>query len=191
LAGARSPGQWILDIVVYAPAGLAITVVEEMPLLADKGRTRLSSQLTVAKAVGRFAVQFGRDAGQRQLEGLVGRHRSAPVQAPDRADAMPTSAAGAGRSASVPRPYREEDDEPTVLEGGAALPGDVAPSEFAAGGAVQAIHGYDVLSASQVVKCLPGLSPAELEEVRRHEQANRHRRTIINRVDQLLASGRS
>jgi Zn-dependent protease with chaperone function len=33
------------------------------------------------------------------------------------------------------------------------------------------------------------LSPAELEEVRAHEAAHRQRRTILHRVEQLLAGG--
>jgi len=52
-----------------------------------------------------------------------------------------------------------------------------------------AIPGYDSLSASQVVQRLEGLSPAELEEVRVHEATHRQRRTILHRVEQLLAGG--
>jgi hypothetical protein len=50
-----------------------------------------------------------------------------------------------------------------------------------------AIPGYDSLSASQVVQRLAGLSQGELRDVRAHEQTHRHRRTILNRVEQLLA----
>jgi hypothetical protein len=50
-----------------------------------------------------------------------------------------------------------------------------------------AIPGYDSLSASQVVQRLAGLSRSELIEVREHEQSHRHRRTILNRVEQLLS----
>jgi len=48
-----------------------------------------------------------------------------------------------------------------------------------------AIPDYDNLSASQVVPRLDGLSPDELEAVRRYERANRQRRTILNKVAQL------
>ncbi len=50
-----------------------------------------------------------------------------------------------------------------------------------------AIPAYDTLSASQVVKLLAGLSSEELIEVRTHELSNRHRATILNRVEQLLS----
>ncbi|HLH46796.1 MAG TPA: hypothetical protein VKV25_06515, partial [Acidimicrobiales bacterium] len=48
-----------------------------------------------------------------------------------------------------------------------------------------AIPGYDSLSASQVVQRLDGLSPDELEAVRRYEADGRGRRTILARVTQL------
>jgi len=49
------------------------------------------------------------------------------------------------------------------------------------------IDGYDSLAASQVVPRLVTLSPDELRSVQRYEQAGRHRQTILNRVEQLLA----
>jgi hypothetical protein len=50
-----------------------------------------------------------------------------------------------------------------------------------------AIPGYDLLSASQVVQRLAGLSPEELEEVRAHEASHRGRKTILTRIHQLQA----
>jgi len=49
-----------------------------------------------------------------------------------------------------------------------------------------AIPGFDSLSASQVVQRLDGLTRPELVAVRTYEAGNRGRRTILNRVDQLL-----
>ncbi len=48
-----------------------------------------------------------------------------------------------------------------------------------------AVPGYDSLSASQVVPRLAGLSGAELEAVRRYEEAHRGRKTILAKIDQL------
>jgi hypothetical protein len=48
-----------------------------------------------------------------------------------------------------------------------------------------AIHGYDSLSASQVVQRLAGLQEDELDAVAAYEAAHRGRRTILNRIDQL------
>jgi hypothetical protein len=49
-----------------------------------------------------------------------------------------------------------------------------------------AIPGFDSLSASQVVQRLDGLNRQELVSVRAYESSTRGRRTILNRVDQLL-----
>jgi hypothetical protein len=52
--------------------------------------------------------------------------------------------------------------------------------------ATLAIPAFDTLSASQVVQRLDGLSREELVSVRAYETSTRGRRTILNRVDQLL-----
>jgi hypothetical protein len=52
--------------------------------------------------------------------------------------------------------------------------------------AALSIPGFDALSASQVVQRLDGLNRTELVSVRTYEASTRGRRTILNRVDQLL-----
>ena len=71
-------GDRLLEVVVFAPAGLAVTVVEEFPKLVEKGRHRLEGQVHTARLVGQFAVQMGR----RQLDQAVRalrRRRPAPA----------------------------------------------------------------------------------------------------------------
>lgn len=50
------------------------------------------------------------------------------------------------------------------------------------------IQDYDSLAASQVVPRLSTLGHDELRAVQAYESAHRRRQTILNRVDQLLAS---
>ena len=45
-----------LDLFVFLPTGLAVTVAEELPRLAERGRERLGVQVNSARAVGKFAV---------------------------------------------------------------------------------------------------------------------------------------
>ena len=49
------------------------------------------------------------------------------------------------------------------------------------------IDEYESLAASQVVARLAALSPAELRTVRDFEGAHRGRRTVLGKIDQLLA----
>lgn len=50
-----------------------------------------------------------------------------------------------------------------------------------------AIAGYEDLAASHIVARLERLSPAELAEIRTFEVAHRGRRTVVGKIDQLLA----
>lgn len=225
-----TPRQALLDALVYAPAGLVLTVVEELPQLAEKGRRRIEGRITTARVVGQFAVQFARQqVAQRRdgggwLPGMPGSRPPAPpagsqAPSPTGTGAAPGSAgepSGAAPSDEAPvieAPVRRPASRPSRPAGGraasgptgskarrppAGTPGAAGPTgrSHAAGrapaagdGGVLGIPGYDSLSASQVVQRLAGLTPAELQAVRRHEAAGRHRRTILNRADQLLGGG--
>ncbi|HVX22003.1 MAG TPA: hypothetical protein VHB02_11690 [Acidimicrobiales bacterium] len=130
-----------LDALVYAPVGLVVTVVDDLPALAAKGRQHLQN----AHVLGRFAV------GQLQ-------DRLTP--------SAPTYPADAGVAPPAPQPARPPVPAPPAVN--------------------EAIPDYDTLSASQVVRRLDGLSPADLQAVYRHEEASRGRRTILHRAQQLL-----
>jgi hypothetical protein len=204
----KSPGDRLLEFVVFGPTGLAVTLVEEFPKLVEKGRHRVEGQVHTARLVGQFAVQMGRRQIEQSLAHLGGQ--------PDDHLSHEADVANAGG----PRPEREPDLEreldlepgaevasppPPFMagvparrdEGGAIPPPPVRPSVWLEGGAPNgsgsptslAIPGYDSLSASQVVQRLEGLSSPELEEVRAHEAAHRQRRTILHRVEQLLTGG--
>ncbi|HVB06511.1 MAG TPA: hypothetical protein VNF07_09745 [Acidimicrobiales bacterium] len=57
----------LLDVALYAPVGLALTVLEDLPGLIDKGRRRVAGQVGAAKLVGRFALRNAR----RRLDDLL------------------------------------------------------------------------------------------------------------------------
>jgi len=168
----RNPADKLLDLLLYGPAGLAVTAVEEFPRLVEKGRHRIDGQLHAARLVGQFAVQMGR----RQLDATVGQWlggSSAPgsVHVPQHVEPAQAPAAQA--------------DEPDADPSAASPP---VSGNGALASEVLGIPGYDSLSASQVVQRLGGLSAVELEAIRGHELAHRHRRTILNRVEQLLGA---
>ena len=50
----------------------------------------------------------------------------------------------------------------------------------------QPFDGYDGLGATEVVALLERLPRADLALIRAYEAANRSRRTIINRIDQMM-----
>jgi hypothetical protein len=154
----KAPLDAALDLFVYLPVGLAVTAAEEIPKLAAKGRTRVNTQVKMARVVGEFAVGRAR----QQFEG-----RLTPPPAPPPSPAPPSTPV-----VSAPPPA----ERPSAGNGSAPPP--APPEELA-------IPGYDSLSASQVVQRLAGLSRDELAAVAAYEEGHRARRTILNRASQL------
>jgi hypothetical protein len=199
----RSPLDRVLDAAVYGPVGLALAAKDSVPKWIETGRRQLGPQLTMAKTIGRFAVNQGsRQAGgvlRRLAEeaegvlvalGLVPAEddlddetaETATVDVPSPEPSTNGSGAGtspSGSSASGTSPSGTSPSGPSA-PGVAGHPSGLDPAELA-------IPGYDTLSASQIVQRLPGLSPDELEAVRLYELAGRSRKTVLLRVAQLKA----
>ncbi len=176
------PLDTALDLFVYAPVGLAMTAAEELPTLAAKGRTRVNTQLMMARVVGQFAVTRGRQELEKRFAPPAP-PAAPPVQAepepPVTFDQM-TANGSARHDGGLPGArVSQPAGEVTV-----STAGDVASVGAPPVGEL-AIPGYDSLSASQVVQRLAGLDQDELAAVGAYEQSHRGRRTILNRIDQL------
>lgn len=188
----RSLLDQALDVLLYAPVGLAVTASEELPSLVEKGRRRVEGELANARVVGRFAFGQGqRQAGRAVREGVrrllaeaaatsgsVGEPAGGTVPATDAATrpaprARPPMATAPSAPSPAPTPHPPGARAGRALAGADGEAGDLA------------IPGYDSLSASQVVQRLPGLTEAELAAVGAYEARHRRRRTILNRVTQL------
>jgi hypothetical protein len=151
-----------LDLFVFAPVGVALTMAEDLPALIVKGRQRFESDVRNARLVGKFVVTHGqRDVVGRLSRLLYGNAPATPEPAAP-TPAVPSPAAPVSGSA---KPTADPADAITV---------DAA------------LAGYDTLSASQVVRRLESLGSDELRAVCRHEASHRNRRTILNRAQQLL-----
>ncbi len=62
------PLRRTLDVCLFAPVGVAVSVVEELPDLIAKGRRRVELQIGNALVVGRFVVA----RGQQKVAGRFG-----------------------------------------------------------------------------------------------------------------------
>ena len=178
----KTPLEEVVDLFLYAPLGLALTARDSLPDLVAKGKQQFTSQTTLAKMMGQFAVAEGEKELRKRvadltetLSGLGLLPSSSP--APAAATAAPTA------PAPPPDVAVEEPPAPAPhTNGKAAVPSGPAPTS-----GDLAIPGYDTLSASQVVQRLAGLAADELEAVRQYETATRGRRTILSKVAQLQA----
>ena len=138
-----------LDVCLYAPVGLAIAVTEELPELIDKGRTRVNSQLTMAKMVGSFAVAQGQREAERvvrQATGLVGEGGRAPGGAPQpQVETGAPGAAGPGPWDAEP-PSHEAATPLTPLDNGSSMgaqPGSTVERDGSESPAAPATVGSD------------------------------------------------
>jgi hypothetical protein len=169
----KSPLERALDVFLYAPVGLMITAADELPALIEKGRERVTNQVTMARMVGQFAATQGPQvAGKALKQAAVG---FGVLPGPRPSSAGP--AGGGSKPATGVSTPAASGPSPNGSGDGRAQP--APPSEDLA------IPGYDALSASQVVQRLDGLASDELEAVREYETATRGRRTILSKIAQL------
>jgi hypothetical protein len=167
-----------VDLFVYAPIGLFFEGATLLPLLVEKGR----SQVTMARVIGKFAV----DQGRTEATKAAGKLQD---QAAGVLDFIGDSVVGAPATATAPpAPPVRRATAPAASRRPAPATRDLEPSVPPPSSAGLAIPDYDGLSASQVVNRLAGLSADELAAVQRYEAANRGRKTILSKVAQLQGS---
>ena len=157
----------VLDLLVYAPLGFAMSAGTLVPELAKKGRARAEEQVRLARAIGQFAVPIARRKGKQAIREQVARTTERAPRHATRGPALPRPAP----------PDAAPTSAPDVLDAGAMTAGDDKLP----------IEGYDALPASSIVTLLDGLRPAQLRAIDGYERANRSRRTVLTRVAQLLA----
>ena len=155
----KGPLEQLIDLTVFAPIGLIMSLDEVLPQLVEKGHQHVK----VARYFGRMAVRTGGEEARKRFAETARAGRRQPRD--ERSTVVPLR--------PVPPPVP---DPPTD---------DTAAVEPAPPAASLGIPDYDVLSASQVVPRLPGLSTDELDAVRRYEAAHRGRKTILAKIAQL------
>jgi hypothetical protein len=164
----RPPIEHVLDVVLYAPIGVALEVQRRLPELVRDGRRQAEQRVVLARFIGRMAVHVGRQELNKRLTAM---RQPAPAAAP--AVVVDTTA-----TETVTRAAAETATRPERVEGLVQVAVEDLP-----------IAGYDSLSASQVVGRLASLSADELDAVESYESTNRSRRTILAKVTQLRTRG--
>lgn len=166
--------------IVFVPLGVVATLKDAVSaVVGDDG---------IAGAVGSLARR-GRaevDVRRGQLETLIGLARSLGSRGatPDAEEAAPAvTRTVVARPASAPAGANADTvvAADVVTEVVAAVPTPAPDVELP-------IADYDTLSATQIAQRLTGLQPDELLAVKAYEDANRKRRTIIGRIDALVAA---
>jgi hypothetical protein len=193
-----SPVERALEVVVYAPLGVALFARDTLPGIAgmfvargrseiDQRRRHVAQQVGNAKTIGRFAVRFGGPEVKRRVEGGVATARATAETTLSSLAATRGSPDGAPPEPQSKAPRRSTPAAPRRVKTASATNGhQPAPSSTSAPPvSALPIPDYDELSASHVVGRLEGLRDADLETVRAYESAHRNRRTILGKIAQL------
>jgi hypothetical protein len=169
----RSPLDIAADVLVYAPLGLALQLSKDVPSLAKAGREKFQAPLQAARIMGKYAVE-------QQMN-------TRPENLVDQLRKMATSYFGHVPANESPSPAPTATPPPRTASTKTSKPAASTKKTSAPSPDSLAIPGYQTLPASQVVAHLAGLRRSDLEAIANYERATRHRKTILARIEQLLA----
>lgn len=154
----KDPGEQLMELFVYAPVGLALEAVDNLPRLIERGK----SQVTL----GRFVAKTVTKKGSSTIESFGERLANEAGQ-------IIVDLFGIDLSADPPPPTAASNE---VVDDAVSPDGDLAIAE------------YDSQAAAQIVKLLVQLTPEEREAIGEYEASGRKRVTILRKIEQLRES---
>lgn len=179
-----------VELLVLAPIGLATFVRELAPtvtaMLVNRGRNEVEhrqQQLRTLKSTGEVAIAFGVPMVREKINQRITNLRGGSTTPAPSPAAAPTTTASTTSATTGTNANAAEQSTDEVLDLTRSAPASAGVSY--PGSDLLAIPGYDTLSASQVVDRLAGLGSDDLEAIRLYEEANRKRRTILGKIEQL------
>jgi len=189
MADTKDPVRQLFEVAIYAPIGLMLLARRELPALTAAGKTRVESQITLAKFIGRIAVTRGTQELKRRLDAVEARRRGdgsvVDTEATEATDA--TDATNVFVHVPPPESVTSLPDAIVAAVVAAEIASEIASETTAGSADPLPIDGYDSLAASQVVTRLVTLTPNELDAIHAHELSHRNRRTILGKISQLQA----
>ncbi len=171
MADRNDPLGRLIDLALYAPVGLITLAQQELPGLIATGKTRVDNQLTLARFIGKMAFRQGSHEFKRRMQAAEQTRQLVPLAPQPEPLALTVVTSASAATAKKPSTRQAATPPRVTASSEGQLP----------------IDGYDSLAASQVVLRLGSLNTKELESVRRYEEHNRSRRTILGKIAQLQA----
>lgn len=202
-ASSSNPLDQLVELFVYAPVGLLYEYPEVIPKLVKRGR----SQVQLARLLAQMAANQARaGGGAGRAGGVPPLETLAAVLAPGLGEAAGAACNVLARLVTdlgtsvglAPQQPPAGDTARPAEPPTPAAPTPAAPAPAPATNGAQPaddgagplpIAGYDSLTAREVIGLLDDLSPGQRRQIRAHEAANRGRKTILAKLDQLEAAG--
>ena len=192
----------LLDYAVYGPIGILTSVSESLPNAVETGRKVVESKTTMARFIGKMAFDIAGAKAKSQVDDLrkmivdsVGMVLPEPwgdlvrfVLGDD------NNGNGNGNATVGDMALEHNSSETSEAESSVGYLEDegrsnqTKESEFLDADAVEAvIPNYRTLSATQISGKLDLLSEPELRQVLSYELSHRGRKTIVAKVEKLIA----
>jgi len=198
----ENPLEQLIELLVYAPIGLLYEYPDVLPRLIKRGK----SQVQLAKFAGQLALK--QQTKPTDVGGGAG-GAGGPSVSPDvLVEGLARLFTEVGSMIGLAPPHAasshaadnrtgSEDSSPKHSSGknGNRDPAS-ASADSSAGESVDSlpaptdklpIAGYDKLTAKNVIFLLEDLTVSQLRRVRRYEEANRNRKTVLTKIDRLLS----
>lgn len=195
------PLDQLVELFVYAPVGLLYEYPEVIPKLVKRGRSQVQlARLLAQMAANQARSGGGGSGGSGRASGLPPLDTLAAVLAPGLGEAAGAACTALARlvtdlGASVglapqqpPAGEPPAGEQPVPAEPSGPTAEAAPPAPDPASGPLP-IAGYDALTAREVIGLLDDLSPRQQQQIRAYETANRGRKTILAKLDQLDAAG--
>ncbi len=155
----------LVELALIVPIEVSSRLIEAVPAVVDKvpsAAERVKREVVLARFLGKMVV----DQGVRELRMRLTSDEQAPSRSALEQEHLPGT----------------DEVEPARVDAG-------PPTEAATGDvpdvSTLALADYDHLSSAQIVGKLDGLDAAERHAIERYEDAGRHRRTILGKLEQL------
>ncbi len=145
----------LIDLLVYAPVGIALEALDNLPKYVERGKSQVTLGRFVAKTVAKKGSSMAESAGERLLNDM-----GQVIVDIFGIDLTPDD---------QPPPPKKATVKATIVAADEDLP----------------IAEYDSQAAAQIVKMLAQLTPEEREQIATYEAAGRGRVTILRKVEQL------
>lgn len=153
-----NPADQLVDMLVYAPVGLALEAVDNLPKYIQRGKSQVTLGRFVARAAAKKGTSTIESLGERVL------HEAGQVLVDlFGIDLSPDSDDTTADETVVPRPASSTDSDLPIPE-------------------------YDSQAAAQIVKLLSQLTAEERDAIEKHERSGRNRVTILRKIEQLRSN---
>ncbi len=160
--GEIPPLSQLVDMFIYAPIGMLYEYPDVLPQLIKKGK----SQVKIAKVMGEFALRKGQaDPAAFATESFASAGGAIAKLITEFSDMF----MGTELSQQATAPTSQKVAQVAIAEPSTHLP----------------IANYDQLTAREIIGLLGDITPAQRARVRAHETANRARKTVLSKLEQL------